>query len=102
MTITITLGVYCSQYSPQPNEIHNLPPEKLGELTFSTISRFIPKDWTQVGTAEVTITLFDRNDTLKAQVKTLQEMKKNLQAETQFKLNQIEGKIQSLLALENS
>ena len=56
--------------------------------------------WVKVGDASVTVTLLDYKDVVTGQIDMLNEAKKRVQAEAEKKLTEIEGQIQSLLAIE--
>lgn len=56
--------------------------------------------WVQVGLAEVTVTLFDNSSFVSTKIEMLNKAKVKVQADCELALTQIEGQIQSLLAIE--
>ena len=69
-------------------------------LNFSSFD-MADQGWIKVGEAGISVTLRDPNEITASQVAVLREAKRRLQAETEMKVNAIEGQIQSLLAIEN-
>jgi len=57
--------------------------------------------WTQVGTAEITVTFMPDAEVTKAQIEMLRQAKQKIQAEAQLKANAIEEQISKLLCLEH-
>jgi hypothetical protein len=56
--------------------------------------------WTLVGEAEITVILVDEDQIILNKVDSLRAEKNRIIADAQVKVNDIEGKIQSLLAIE--
>ena len=78
----------------------NSDPEDIEHLTFS-ITDMSQNGWIRVGEAEITVHLIDREEITKGQIDNLNEIKRQLQADHEVKMNVLEGRIQSLLAIEN-
>ena len=94
-TITGNISAYLSAYSVEVKD----SPDNFKNLSFSSVD-MTPHGWVKVGDAEVSVSLFDSGEITRSQVAVLQEAKRRVQAESQAKINQIEGQIQSLLAIE--
>lgn len=55
--------------------------------------------WVKVGLATITVDMFDLETITNAQINTLKEAKRRIQAEAEARITKIDGQIQSLLAL---
>jgi hypothetical protein len=60
-----------------------------------------PETWVKVGTAEITVTFDSAEKIICTQIATLRAAKRKVQADCEVALNQLEGQIQSLLAIES-
>ena len=58
--------------------------------------------WTHIGTAEVKITMFDRESILGNKVAALNEQAKTIKADAEVKVGKIREQISSLLAITNA
>lgn len=92
-----------SQYSTL-TQIQNSTPER----AVSTLGFFQPHEggkgidgWIKVGSAEITVTFDDEAEIVGSQITMLRAAQKKVQADCEIALNQIEGQIQSLLAIES-
>ena len=92
-TITGKITAYLSGRSESSD------PQDIDDLAFSTLD-MTDHGWVKVGDAEITVSLYGREEITRSQVSMLTEAKRRIQAETQAKINQIDGQIQSLLAIE--
>lgn len=100
-TKTATLGVYISKYSElTPANIHNASNEDLAKGT-ALFAFNGPKEWTRVGTAQVTFSLDCYQDMVASKVQALCAEQKEVLAEAQATSTRIEEQIQSLLAIAN-
>ena len=95
-----TIDVWVSRYSPiGPNELTNTADAELIKgLNFASHD-MTTSGWASVGTARVEITLSGAEEIITGRVKALQVTKKQMQADVQMKLNDIDVQIQKLLAL---
>jgi hypothetical protein len=59
-----------------------------------------PDGWIHIGSAEITITLDDESSMVENAVASLRAAKKKVQADCEIALMQLDGQIQSLLAIE--
>ena len=92
-TVTGTTGAWLSSLSMDEN------PENLTSLSFAAHD-MTECGWTKVGTAEITVELFDDKEILSNQLSMLDEAEKRVKADAQAKLTEIEGQRQRLLAIE--
>ena len=74
--------------------------ESVDSMVFSSLD-MTDHGWVRIGEAEITVSLYDSAEIVRSQVSMLKEAKRRVQAEAQAKINQIEGQIQSLLAIES-
>ncbi|MFM9434553.1 hypothetical protein ACFDR9_001612 [Janthinobacterium sp. CG_23.3] len=99
MKITFTTKAWLSEFSIDT-------PEQLRTLKGAAGLHYAPEmfgaGWTLVGTAEVTLDLLGERALVDAKIATLHEQAKSIRAEATAKCTQIEGRIQQLLAIENS
>lgn len=93
-TLKHTTKAWLSEFATSRNADPNNPEN----LTFSD-GDMAEYGWTHVGEADITVTLHDAGAIQAQQVATLREAKRRIQAEAQMHITQIDGQIQSLLAL---
>ena len=92
-----TINVYLSPYSQL--KVCDLNDETSpNSLVFATK---LTKDYTLVGTAEVTVTLASHADIVGAKVEALRAELQTVRAVAQSRANEIEGAIQNLMAITN-
>lgn len=77
----------------------NEDPSNLTSLTFSN-QDMSECGWTQVGTAEISVTLLEDSEILSGKLSSLDEAEKRVKADAQNKLTEIERQRQQLLAIE--
>ena len=97
---TITAEVNASVFGgyATPDELMKMAPEDaVGRLC---ATKDIPDGWVKVGTATVTVTFDDDNAITGNLIDSLKATKEKTLADAQYEANQIEQKIQSLLAIE--
>lgn len=102
-TVKGTIGAYITDFSSlHMGNLETVKEESLiDHLTYCKfVDDKLPEGWIKVGSVEVIVTMFDNKKINKAQIATLREMKKTVQAEAQKKITEIEQQIQSLLAIE--
>ena len=92
--ITAKTGAWLSAYRAAQNS----DPHDSENMTFTTCD-MASEGWVKVGDAEITVTLRDKNEVTAGQVAVLREAKRRIQAEAEAQITQIDGRIQSLLAL---
>jgi hypothetical protein len=100
-TVTGTALAFLSPYhSLSPADLED--PENVNKLTFTEKSDYwIKEGYTQVGTAEITVELFDQNELVSNKIDALRNQAASIRAEATAKCTRIEGQIQELLCIEN-
>jgi hypothetical protein len=73
----------------------------VGKFVYTNSDMSTVPDWTEVGNAMVTVVLFDDDVLLEQKVSSLRSEIKRVRAESQQKIDMLEEKLQSLLALPN-
>lgn len=98
--VKLNMHVSLNSYSLlKAADVHKVDDEQLA--MWCSLTTKPHADSTQIGMAEVVITLFDHKEIVGNQVATLEQMKKHVQAEAQRRITVFDQQIQSLLALEN-
>jgi hypothetical protein len=100
---TITATVHASLLGScfTLDQVQRMKPEHaVSAVGLSSPSLPIPADWVKVGSAEVTITFDDPAEVTENQIASLRAAKKKVQADCEIALMQLDGQIQSLLAIE--
>lgn len=99
-TITATLTAYATEYcSLTPQDYAEKAGQAIAErLSFARFGA-VPKGWSVVGTAEVTITLPDADTLIANKVEALRAEKGKVMAEAGAAVTRIERQIQQLLAI---
>ena len=103
MKATATLNAYISPYSRvTPDQLAT--PEGVGQMIFSdAIGEYLAgQGYTQVGTAVIEVEVFEHKEIVANKVGALREEIKATRAKAAAKVTEIEGQIQSLLAIEYS
>lgn len=101
MNFKITTQAWVTEFDQDTfvnGKLNNNHNEILTSIRFTNLDMTVA-GWTTVGTAEIEVTLHDDDKVKENLIESLQEQKKTIMAQTQVKLNQIEEKIQSLLAI---
>jgi hypothetical protein len=102
-TITATVPVFLTA----PHVTLKSLSEETPERAVSTLCYYqphgdsFPDRWTKCGMAEITVTFDDPEQITGSQIAILKAAKRKVQADCEVALNQIEGQIQSLLAIES-
>ena len=73
-------------------------PEDLENLHFTNYD-METSGWTEVGTADITVTLVSREEFTRAQIATLKQQRREVEAKAAAALNEIDSRIQNLLGL---
>lgn len=98
ITITGELIAYISPYS-------SLNPLDVGAHTplhsFVFVAGDMGKEYTRMGTAQVTLTLSDKDAMVRNKVEALRAQLWEVRAAAQLKAKEIEGEIQKLMAITN-
>jgi len=99
-TITATVGAWLtnSEYYG-PDDLNKTPEHAIHSLSF-VAHDMTRSGWTRVGDAEITITLVDEKTLIGNKVDSLRNEQQAVRAEAQMKDNELESKIQKLLAIE--
>ena len=104
-TITATVPAWISTHTDSLKSLSEATPERaVSGLIFwepHYAEGTSPDTWTKVGTAEITVTFGDHEKIIGTQIAMLQAAKRKVQADCEVALNQLEGQIQSLLAIES-
>lgn len=104
MKVTSTALAFVSPHSSlSPTDLAK--PENIAELTFGRVGGsadyWISSGYTQVGTAEITVELIDREQMVSNKIAALREQAASIRAKATAECTKIEGQIQQLLCLEN-
>lgn len=101
--ITATVPVWITSKYVTLDSLDKSTPER----AISTMNYYLPHEdgtppdgWVQVGTAEITVTLAPQDQIVGNQIAMLKAAQKKVRADAENALNQIEGQIQSLMAIE--
>lgn len=99
-TITATVGAWLtsSEYVG-PDDLNKTPEHVINVLSF-VAHDMTKRGWTRVGDAEITITLVDEKTLISNKVGALRNELQAVRAEAQLRANDLESKIQKLLAIE--
>ena len=104
MKVTGTIGAYISPHcSMTPADLEK--PESFDRLSFigaGSAKYYLSQGYTQVGTAEITVELLDRDALVESKIVALRAESATIRAEATAKCTRIEGQIQQLLCIENS
>ena len=77
---------------------------KIEHASITSLVYFRPNanipDWYEVGTAHITVELNDDKEIVNSQVDSLKKQQKQVQAEAECKVNELQYQINSLLCLE--
>ena len=100
MKITSTTTAWLPEYRQQ--QLHNAIQKNdhdsiLDSLVFSNID--MSQEWTRIGEATITDDVPDENEIKLAMVESLKAERERVLADAQVKANEIEEKIQNLLAI---
>lgn len=103
MKITATINAYITGSHLTLKVLSSMSPERaVSSLAMHAPFEYgEPEGWVKVGTAEVTVTFDDPEKITKTQIAMLRAAQKKVKADCEVALNQIEGQIQSLLAIES-
>lgn len=96
-TLTGTVNVLLSQYS----EFSALDVDKITEIKHVHLASYEADGYAKVGTAQVTVTFFDRDTVVTEKISALRSELQTVRANAQLKAKEIEGEIQKLLAITN-
>lgn len=104
-TITATVPAWITGNAYLLHEINAMTPER----AVSALAFFHPfnedgsgpNGWVKVGTAEITVTFDDEAEITGQQITHLRAAQQKVKADCEVALNQLEGQIQSLLAIES-
>lgn len=92
-----TLNVFIGDYAGvSPEDIGEQPPTSFIYSASEAVG-----SWTKIGTAEMSITLFDTDSMVAEKLAALKSQLKAERAEAQMRANAIEDKIAQLLAITN-
>ena len=97
-TITATVGAWFTSDHAGPDDLARTPEHAINSLGFSALD--MAKHWTRVGDATITVTLVDEKTLIGNKVDALRRELQSVRAEAQMKTNDLESKIQKLLAIE--
>jgi hypothetical protein len=102
-TITATVPAWLTSSYPSLSSIMADSPERAVSSLMScmTHSDAVPEGWIKVGMSEITITFDDPAEVTESQIASLRAAKKKVQADCEIALMQLDGQIQSLLAIES-
>lgn len=101
-TFTYTAPVYLTNtttFGLKPEHMESRSDEELAKQL--QISLYHVKEWTRVGSAEVTITLDDGDKLIQQRVESLRARRESILQEANLQAAQINNELNSLLALEN-
>ena len=99
-TIQGTVCAYLSEHAPSVDTLMGMDAgPALGRLIFYPADAKVD-GWTPVGTAYITVEFNDDKEVLNAQVDSLKQQQKKVQAEAEVKVNELQSRINSLLCLE--
>jgi hypothetical protein len=101
-TITATVPAWLTSSYQSLDYVTSLSPENaVSALMFYLPGSNAPEGWAKVGSAEVTVTFDDPAEVTESQIASLRAAKKKVQADCEIALMQLDGQIQSLLAIES-
>ena len=101
-TLTATTKVFASEYSGiGPKELETWEDEQLADRLIYSRTGGNMDGWTQIGTATVSVTLFESEQVIACAVEGLKAELQETLADAEVKANMIREKIQNLLCLEN-
>lgn len=99
-TIRGSLKAYISEHSSiGPDELKNMPEEKLVRSLSYSMHDMTTNGWTLVGIAQLTVELAADQDIINGQVNALKLQKQQVLAKAEAESTRIERQIQSLLAI---
>lgn len=97
MKITTTLKAFVTKYQESHiSEMLEGNPDSIKHMSFFD-SRVA--DWTEIGTAEITVEIHDKDTVLSHKIDSLKEQLKKDQADSEVRQSIIKEQIQNLLAL---
>jgi hypothetical protein len=101
-TITATVPAWLTNASDRLSHIASMAPERAVSAIVSYLphSDVAPEGWIKVGMSEITITFDDPAEVTESQIASLRAAKRKVQADCEIALMQLDGQIQSLLAIE--
>ena len=98
--ITGKVGVFVFGTSTGPQDLIGAPAEQVFRQVF--LGSLRGDEWTKVGEAEVSITLFDEKTMVAEQVAVLEKAIQRERADSHNRITDMTAKLQSLLAIEAS
>lgn len=103
MIVTSTALAFVSPHSHiSPTDLAK--PESITGMVFvaeDAVDYWTKDGYTQVGTAQITVELLDRDQMVSNKIEALRSQAVNIRAEATAKVTKIEGQINQLLAIEN-
>lgn len=91
-TVTGNMRAWLTAHNASSN------PEDLENLHFTNYD-MATNGWIEVGSADITVTLVSREEFTRAQIATLKQQRREIEAKAAAALNEIDSRIQNLLAL---